>query len=118
MIARSILLLIFISFSSGVYSQSECNSNFEVIKIPSVLDGRNEIRVDVNASGSFTCDLVAYSGAEKKLLQSKEGYGSEKILFSNLSADTYYRVIVTFQDEEQFLCREKIIDTINLRSNN
>lgn len=118
MIARSIILLIFLSFSFGVYSQGKCGSSIEVTKLPSVLEGRNEIRVDVKTSGAFKCDLIAYSGAEKILIKSESNYGNSKVLFSNLSSEDYYRIIVVFEDEEQFLCREKIVDTINLRSEN
>lgn len=90
--------------------QHSCNSSF-TIKGDKHTDF---IEVNVNCSGSYKGELIAFKGIKKKIISHFSGSGNESFKFSGLDKDNIYRVEVTFEDEQNFICRKKVSDDIVL----
>jgi hypothetical protein len=102
-----VLLSLGVSFVSR--AQSTCKSS---VKVSSVSNG---IKVNVSGSGEFSGKLIQYEGVNEVLVKEFSGTNEKSFLFENLVADKSYVVKVTFHNEQDFLCRNKVSEFIDLK---
>lgn len=102
-----VLLSIGVSFVSR--AQSTCKSS---VKISAVGNG---VKVSVSGSGEFSGKLIQYEGVNEIVVKEFSGSNAKSFLFENLLTDKSYVVKVTFHNEQDFLCRNKVSEFIDLK---
>ena len=80
-------------------------------------DGKIEFHV--KSEGAFKGELIIFSSADSKVVKSFSGSSSNEFSFSNLGfeLDSYYKIVVIFEEEEKFRCKTKAITNIGLTEN-
>lgn len=102
-----VLLSIGVSFVSQ--AQSTCKSS---VKASSV---RNGIKVNISGSGEFSGKLIQYEGVNEIVVKEFSGSNTKSFLFENLLTDKSYVIKVTFHNEQDFLCKNKVSEFIDLK---
>lgn len=112
-----IALLFFINLSYHTAS-AQCSQQIKVsdLKVDKQ-DQKGSFRLSVGSGSEYTGQLIKIDGTSERAVES---FGrSSRHQFSNLdlSGDAIYRIVLSFSDEERFLCRRKVVDVefANLR---
>jgi hypothetical protein len=103
------------SYEVGM-SLAQCGNLVELGKVVKTDDQINSgsIEVLIKTGVDFSCQLLAYTGYEKEIVDERKGKGDKTLKFENLSGKYAYRVVVRFNSED-FLCSNKVIDNIILK---
>jgi hypothetical protein len=101
-----VLLSIGVSFVSR--AQSTCKSS---VKVSSV---RNGIKVNVSGSGEFSGKLIEYEGAREIVVKEFTGSNNQSFVFEDVKANRSYRAQVTFLGEQNYICRNKTSEFIDI----
>jgi len=108
----------FFLFFFGLVSVSlaQCGNLVELGEVVKIDEKNNSgsIEVSIKTDDDFSCQLLAYKGAEKEIIEERKGIGNKDLKFENLSGEYAYRVVVRFKSED-FLCSNKVIDPIILK---
>ena len=109
---KNFLACVFITILPGVLNaQTHCSYEFKISTKSELSAGT--IEVQVKAKTAFSVELYSEIGIERKLVQTRTGSGSEKIIFKGLSIDrTVYRIAVAVPSENNFLCKKKMSEEI------
>jgi hypothetical protein len=112
---KGILFIFFILFIAQT-GFSQCVNTFEVSKVQKANSGRKDgsITVKVNASGRFECELLAYKNKDKVAVAKKEDFGRTEVVFANLGNDFFYRIVLTFSNETDPLCKQRVVERVVL----
>jgi hypothetical protein len=105
--------LFFIVFLAGISfvskAQSSCKSSIKVTQV------RSDIKLNVSGSGDFSGKLIQYEGINEIVVKEFSGVNTKSFLFENLKVEKTYRVKITFHNEQDFLCRTKVSEFIDLK---
>jgi hypothetical protein len=80
----------------------------------STLTNGGSIKINVNSDKPFTVTLLELRGIEESTVKTEPRNSTSEVLFTNLNADAYYKIVVDFANEEKFLCKQKIFTNIRL----
>lgn len=107
------LMIIFSCFHASLSAQ--CENKISLVKVETTTSDINKgsIEVFIDCQGSYEVELYDLSGAGKKIIQKKSGYGLQNMIFEGLTADDNYQVLVIFIDEEQNFCKKRQISEIS-----
>ncbi|CAN5246123.1 hypothetical protein BH23BAC1_BH23BAC1_13330 [soil metagenome] len=112
-----LLLIQFLIFSPDVKAQ--CANKVSLTKVESteVNTSQGSIEVNVTTRGSYKSQLFLVTGNGKILAQEKSGIGNGKVIFSSLTADDNYQVLVIFESEGNNSCAKRQISEISTLKN-
>ncbi len=107
------------SFGHSAFGQ--CPQKIELKKVikPSSLGKDGKIELHVKAEGAYKGELIVFSSADSKVVKSFSGSSSNEFSFSDLGfeLDSYYKIVIIFDEEEKFRCKTKAITNIGLTEN-
>lgn len=113
MTIKRIFVIVLILYSSTGFAQPSCNNSFSIKTINSKIGQNNGvIKVQVDGSDSFICQLNIIEGSGVKKLKEVSNKNSNEISFENLTPGSSYQVLVTYSEEKDFLCRRRQISQI------
>ncbi|HEY9005194.1 hypothetical protein [Ohtaekwangia sp.] len=104
-----VLLSMGVSLSVVSQAQSSCKSSVKASAT------HNGIKVNVSGAGEFSGKLIRYDGVNEILVREFSGSSTKSFVFENLPPDKSYIVKVTFHNEQDFLCRNKVSEFIDLK---
>lgn len=112
----AVLLLLCLTITVG---HTQCADIFEVNSIQKATQAGNDgkIEVRINTTRDFVCELHAYTNANRTRIAEKSGRGSSTVVFDRLNNTDFYRITVTFPNENDPFCQTRVIDQILLTGN-
>lgn len=114
-----ILFLLFLFLILSSTAQAQCSSKIVLTKVETTAVNQDlgSIEVSVTTRGSYKSQLFLVTGSGKILTQEKYGSGNSKLVFSSLTADDNYQVLVIFESEEKNSCTKRQISEISTLKN-
>ena len=96
---------------------AQCSQRVEVSNIVTdEQETRLAFKVDVVAQAQqiYNGQLVKIDGTDQVLIRSFSGSGDDSFDFTDLvvNNESFYRVIIEYEGEEQFLCKRRVKDIV------
>jgi hypothetical protein len=110
-------LFLFLKLSSTTKAQCSGKVALTKVETTAVNQDLGSIEVSVTTRGSFKSQLFLVTGSGKVLTKEKSGSGNSKVVFSSLTADDNYQVLVIFESEEKNSCTKRQISEISTLKN-
>lgn len=105
------LLLVIMLFAFVQIGYSQCVSSVQVTQSKSSADKNHGLDAHIKSNGGFEATLYQLVGIEEVVIKSVSGKNTSTVRFGDLKAGTY-RVAVVFHDEEKFLCKKKVSESL------
>lgn len=113
------ILLLTLLLGVGHLGYSQCQSSVKVSEAKKMQSSDlGAIKIQVKTPGAYTGRLIMFNKLEEIQVKEFSGQSDKTILFDNLKVDAVYRVLITFNQESEFLCHKKSTEDIILTDSN
>ena len=95
-------------------SVAQCEVGLKLSSVTPASDQQKngKIAFNVTATGSYECIISIVSGSGITEVEKKNSSGNQLITFENLEPWKYYQVLVIFNEEDEFLCKKRVLSDI------
>lgn len=111
-------VFLFLALNSVAFGQCDSAAKLRSFKRSLSNNELGELIVDINTQGQFKATLYKFSGINEQFIKEIEGVGSRQITFDNLTANSEYRLKLSFLSETKFPCSNRILDELRIDETN
>ena len=94
------------------FSQTKCTQKVSLLSVKNVVNEGAVVELEVVSKGAFRGKVIQSTTSSEEVIKEFVGTGTERVFISDLNKDLFYRVILEFDGEPNFLCKSKVLPDI------